>query len=121
MTIDYKITRNPLTDKQEMSFVNGDFETISGIDECAQRIETALKTVLGEYKFDLKKGLPLFDQIFRKTNDPTLILGYYRNALLKVRGVKAVTKLIIEPDGERQYKIIFSAIYQDDTIINGEV
>jgi len=121
MSLDFKIIRDPVTDKQRMSFVNGDFETISGAEECAQRIETALSTVLTEYAFDLKKGLPIFDQIFRKNQDTGLILGYFRNALLKVRGVRAVTELRLEQGDNRIYKLYFSAIYEDDTIINGEI
>jgi len=122
MSLDFIIIRDPVTDKQRMNFVNGDFETISGAEECAQRIETALSTVLGEYAFDLKKGLPIFDQIFRKNQDTGLILGYFRNALLKVRGVSAVTDIRLEPNGDRTYKMYWGAIYEEDgTIINGEL
>ena len=121
MGFDFLRIRNPITDEQEMSFVNGDWETITGAEECLQRIETRLKRVLGEYAFDLKDGLPLFDQIFRKSQSQDLIRNYYRAEILKTRGVRAVTELILTPSSDRKFKINFTAIYEDDTIINGEV
>lgn len=121
MALDFLVTRDPVTNEQQMSFVNGDWETVDNAAECAQRIETRLKRVLGEYAFDLKSGLPLFDQIFRKSQSQDLIRNYYRAEILKVRGVVAVTELTLTPNSDRTFNLTFSAIYEDETIINGEV
>ena len=122
MGFDFQITRNPVTGKQEMNFLNGDFETITEAEECLQRIETALSTVLGEYKFDNQKGLPIFDQMFRKGQNQDLIRNYLRNAIRGVRGVRSVTELTLEPlNKERIMKGRFTAIYKDGTIINGDI
>ena len=60
MATDYKTHIDPLTGKNRLNLTNGDMETVTGAEEAAQRIESALKTVLGEWPFDLLKGLPLF-------------------------------------------------------------
>lgn len=121
MARDLKITKDPLTGKRGIDIVNGTLETVTGAEECAQRIETALNTILGEFAFDLLKGLPLFDQIFRRRQYQNLVLNYYRNGILAVNQVKAVQELEIERGKERDYNMKFSALYEDNTVITGNV
>lgn len=121
MAKDLKIIIDPITGKRGLSLKNGTLETVSGAEEAAQRIKVALNTILGEYAFDLLKGLPLFDQIFRRTQYENLILGYYRQGLLAVHGIKTVQELSIERGEQRNYNLNFSVLYQDNTVITGVV
>lgn len=121
MARDLKVTKDPITGRRGLSFKNGTLETVTGREECAQRIETALKMILGEFAFDLLKGLPTFDQIFRRTQYQTLILNYYRQAILGVHQVKAVESTELERGNERDYQLKFSALYEDNTVISGEI
>lgn len=121
MARDLKTIKDPVTGKRTLSFLNGDIETVDGAEECAQRIETALNMVLGEWTFDLLKGLPIFDQIFSRIQYTTLVRDYYRNGILDVFQVKSVEKLDLERGDERDYKMKFEALYEDNSIITGEI
>ena len=121
MARDLKVIKNSTTGKRGLSLLNGTLETVTGAEECAQRIEVALQTILGEYFLDLLKGLPIFDQIFRRAQYQTLVLSYYRNGILGGNQVKAVQELILTRGEERNYDLKFSALYQDNTIITGEI
>lgn len=121
MALDLKIIKDPDTQERRLSLKNGSLETVSGAEECAQRIETALKTVLGELVWDEQKGLPLFDQIFRRKQYDTLVLNYYRQALLAVNNVRAVQELRLERGRERDYNLYFTVLYAGGEIITGEI
>ena len=121
MATDYKTHIDPLTGKNRLNLTNGDMETVTGAEEAAQRIESALKTVLGEWPFDLLKGLPLFDQIFRRTQYTNLVLSYYRSTLLLVNNIKSVLELSIERGDARNYNLKFSVLYEDNSIVTGVI
>lgn len=121
MARDLKVIKDPLTGQRRLSIANGNLETVSGIEECAQRIETALKMVLGEWAFDLKKGLPIFDQIFKKQQHQALVLSYYREALINISGVKVIQELTLEKGRERNYKLRFRVLYEEGFVISGEI
>ena len=121
MALDLKIIKDPDTQERRLSLKNGNLETTNGPAECAQRIETALKTVLGELVWDESKGLPLFDQIFKRQQYDTLILNYYRQALLAVNNVRAVQELRLERGRERDYTLYFTVFYDSGEVINGKI
>lgn len=122
MARDFRTYKDPLTGKTRLSLSNNDLETVDGIEEASQRVETALTTIKGEYAFDLEKGLPLFDQIFRRKQFTNLVLSYYRNALLAVNGITSINTLEIERiNVDREYKITFSAVFQNNQTITGTI
>jgi len=121
MALDLKVIKDPITQERRLSLKNGNLETVSGAEECAQRIETALKTVIGELVWDEQKGLALFDQVFRRKQYDTLILGYYRQALLAVNNVRAVQELRLERGQERDYTLYFTVLYDSGEVIQGEI
>lgn len=64
---------------------------VSGSDQVAQRLSIALKLFLGEWNFDTTKGVPYYEDVFVKGQDPGVLENIFKTAIL---GVEDVNKLL---------------------------
>lgn len=103
MTIDLLI--NETTD--DIVFVNGDFSlATTNIQNVRQRIETTLKTFLGEWALNVQFGIPYRQSIFTKVRNKEELDAIFISATSAVPGVTEILRFDSEfPRGTRQYTI----------------
>ncbi len=67
--------------------VNGDFNFVEDIDETTQSIKTRLFFFFSEWPWDIKIGVPWYEQIFIKNYDKSLIESVLIKEILETDNV----------------------------------
>lgn len=90
-----------LTDDNRLSLVNGDLQTVDGVERIKQQINVGLKLLLGDWILDYRKGI---DYISGLRAYPNILKAQIKSAIEEVWGVDRVLKFSFD-DSEETYKV----------------
>jgi len=91
------------------------------VEETAQRLTTKFKFFLGEWAFDPRVGLPLFDRVFVKNPNLVAVRAMYREAILGDPNVDSLVSLTLDYDRAlRKLTLSFEAQLKDGGILTIE-
>lgn len=99
-----------LDSQHDLWLKGGRLVIADGVNQKAQQIKVVLLTFLGEWFLDTSRGLPYFDEILVKNPNSARIQSLFRQKIMRVEGVQAVTALFLEVDRKnRALHVQFSA------------
>lgn len=76
--------------------LNGNFATVSGSDQIAQDVASAIRTFLGECWYATGQGMPYFQSIFGKTPSSAFLKAQIKRVAKTVPTVTAVTTVALK-------------------------
>lgn len=83
-------------------------------EETAQRLATKFKFFLGEWAFDPRVGLPLWERVFVKNLNLVAVRAMYREAILDDPNVDSLVSLSLDFDRTlRKLTLSFEAVLLD--------
>jgi hypothetical protein len=83
-------------------------------EETAQRLTTKFKFFLGEWAFDPRVGLPLWERVFVKNLNLVAVRAMYREAILDDPNVDSLVSLSLDFDRAlRKLTLSFEAVLLD--------
>ena len=74
----------------DLDIANYDLQLVSGVDQVRQKIECRLQFFFGEWFLDNTQGVKLYETVFVKNPNLSLIASTFRAAILETRDVKSV-------------------------------
>ncbi len=80
----------------DLDFSSGNLVLLEGVDALEQKIKIRLRFFRGEWDFDTRLGLPLFQKILVKNPTTSVVNAVYREALATTPGVASVDRLVID-------------------------
>lgn len=99
-----------LDSQHDLWLKGGRLVIVDGVNQKAQQIKVVLLTFLGEWFLDTSRGLPYFDEVLVKNPDSARIQSIFRQKIMRVEGVQAVTGLNLTFDRKnRTLHVQFSA------------
>jgi hypothetical protein len=88
----------------------GDLRLVSDEEAIVQAVGIALQFVRGEWFLDLEFGVPYFQDVLIKNPSPDVLHSVFRAAILGVKGISAVTSLVLSLDrATRTLSVTWSA------------
>lgn len=91
------------------------------VEETAQRLRTKFKFFLGEWAFDPRVGLPLFEKVYVKNPNITAVRAMYREAILGDPNVDSLVSLNLDFDRAlRKLTLSFEALLKDGSTVTFE-
>lgn len=71
----------------DIAVTNNGITLVSGADEVTQRVRARLRAFYGEWFLNLRRGLPYYQDIFLKRQNPDRIASIIKLEILKTTGV----------------------------------
>ncbi len=108
-----------LTSGGDLEITNGELVIVDGTTSVAQRIQTRLRTLLGEWVFDTQIGTPWLQSILGRAPRLDLIRTLIRDRIALTQGVDRVTRLDLSfAPGTRVLTVTGSAVADNDAVID---
>jgi len=85
----------------DLVFVNGRVQSVSGSDQVAQAVRLTLQTFQGEWFADLAFGVPWFTKVLGQSFNPGQIQLTVTEAILGVSGVASIEEIKASKSGVR--------------------
>ena len=82
----------------DLDISNYDLQLVSGIDQVRQKIECRLQFFFGEWFLDNTQGVKLYETVFVKNPNLSLIASTFRAAILETKDVKSIIEYNQEYD-----------------------
>jgi hypothetical protein len=87
-----------------------DLATVNGIDAIEQHLNQRFKFFRGEYKHDLRRGIPYHDEFFKKRPNPVVIDTILKSVIIDTPGVIELLEFKLEIiNSTRTLQVIFKA------------
>ena len=91
-----------------------DLQLVKGAAAIRQHLAQRLKTFLGEWFLDLRKGVPYLQQVLVKNPDPVVLDSMFKSEIIHTPGIVELLEFDLRLDaGLRQLQLSFKAA--DDT------
>lgn len=88
---------NLLLDKDsDLAFINNGFQTVSGLDEMAQKVDNCLNSFKGDWFLNLTLGVPYFQTILQKGTTDDQIEAILTDYIASIEGVITILSFEIE-------------------------
>lgn len=84
--MDIKLTRANTGIPYDIEFVNGQLQTVTGLQEIAQRYLFGLSVYLGELYIDPSFGVDYFNNVFGRSVTDTVVIDELKAAMIDTRG-----------------------------------
>lgn len=84
--MDIKLTRVNTGVPYDIEFVNGQLQTVTGLQEIAQRYLFGLSVYLGELYIDPSFGVDYFNNVFGRSVTDTVVIDELKAAMIDTRG-----------------------------------
>jgi hypothetical protein len=98
-------------DTWDIIIENQDIQFVSGIDATKQYLRQRLGFFRGEDPFDLTRGIPYHDEIFKKRFNPIVIDSIFKEVILNTPGIIELNKFELDYDiGTRELNLVFKVI-----------
>lgn len=78
------------TTYHDLDIVNYDLQLVSGIDQVRQKIENRLQFFFGEWFLDNTQGTKLYEIVFVKNPNLSLIASTFKTTILDTTGVVSI-------------------------------
>jgi hypothetical protein len=96
---------------------NGNLVLTSGVEAVRQHLSCKLKTFLGEWFLDGSKGVPYYEDIFKKNFNPITVDGIFKEQILSTPGIIELLDFDMDIDvTTRSLTIIVKARSQEGII-----
>lgn len=95
---DIKLTHNSDGSYGDITWTNGEIDTVTDEEEILQRVWIALNTGRGEWAFDTDFGFPYRQLTERRGVDKVLIEGMVRSVIEPITGAESIRAIEIEHD-----------------------
>ena len=96
---------------------NGDLVLNSGVEAVRQYLRSKLRTFLGEWFLDGSRGVPYYEDIFKKNFNPVVVDGIFKEQILSTPGIIELLEFDMDIDSStRSLTIQFKAKTQEGTI-----
>jgi len=82
----------------DLDIANYDLQLVSGVDQVRQKIECRLQFFFGEWFLDNTQGVKLYETVFVKNPNLSLIASTFRAAILETKDVKSIIEYNQEYD-----------------------
>lgn len=82
----------------DLDLTGGDISLTTGKDTIEQHIRSTLRAFKGEWFLDLDKGVPYYQEVFRKNQSPVVVDAIFKEAILGCQGVIELTAFDIKVD-----------------------
>lgn len=90
---------------------NQDVQFVSGVDAIRQHLRQRLGFFRGEDPFDLTRGIPYHDEIFKKRFNPIVIDSIFKETILNTPGVLELNKFELDHNSAtRELNLEFKVI-----------
>lgn len=96
--------------------------TTTMADIIAVRIQTRLRTILGENFRNRETGVPYFEEVLKKNPDMARVKNLLLSAMANVEGVRKILQFdpILEPE-TRTYRVYFKVLASNDEEVEGTI
>lgn len=117
---DIKLT----ADGNDLDVSSGGLELVTDpLDVVSQRLKIGLRFVKGEYRLDTSRGIPYFEDVFKKDPDLLVVRTLLRDKIQDTDGVVNITSFDLALDSAtRKLSVGFSCQVEDaETLLSDEV
>lgn len=98
------------TSTGDIDLSTNDLQVVTGTDATVQHLRTRLRLFQGEWFFDLRVGVPYFEQILVKNPNLVAVTGIFRSAIQSTPGVERLDRIDIDFDSaSRTLTVEFTA------------
>ena len=94
-----------LTASGDLDVTNG-FQFVGQGDQIIQRVRRELRFVRGEWKIDLSRGFPYYEDVFQKAPTIAAIQNVFARRLERIPGVTGVEQVTLRTDRLAQGELV---------------
>jgi hypothetical protein len=98
-----------------------DLELTSGLDAKSQHLTQRLRTFLGEWFLDLRRGVAYFQQIMIKNPNPAIVDSVLKKEIINTPGIIQLTSFDLDIATNRELTLSFRALAEEGEINFSEV
>lgn len=99
----------------------GDLQITRGAEAIRQSVQIHLQFFLGEWFLDPTAGIPWWQKVFKKVQDPNVLQPIFRNGILAVTGVSAIEQLVLTFDHATRVLNVAYQLDGDVGLLDGSV
>lgn len=108
-----------LDENGDLSMGAGQIKQVTALDAVGQSITSDLRTFAGEYWLDYTLGVPYIEEVFKKTNDLSLINSIFKSQILKNIHILEIVSYSGKYYGEQRLFRIKVSLKTTEGIISG--
>lgn len=113
------IALDPVT--HDITFVDGELTTATGLDAIAQHVKVRLLFFRGEWELNLDEGVPYWDEILVVGPDLRAIEATLRQVVLGTPGITSITSFALDHDrSARTLAVTFEALTTDGLVLTSD-
>lgn len=101
----------------DLDLSTGDLRFVTGADAVAQHLLVRLRLFHGEWFYDLRVGIPYYEQILLKNPNLVAITGIFRQAIASTPGVDELQRIDLDFDrAARTLSLDFTAQLEGEDV-----
>lgn len=102
---------------KDLLIENGDLQLTEGLDRVKQHLSQRLKLFFGEWFLETERGIPYFQDIFKKNPDGDIVDATFKKAVIETPGVVNLQEFSIDYDNAtRSITVKLRALTTDGVI-----